>query len=156
MNDYVEERPVSILRRHCAMYEYGAVVSGSAALGKAGSDFFLFAATHLIDTMFIAADEPGGAPGVFHRVLDPMGRGDLLDGVDEALDSPVGATTLREYLRSKRDSLALHGALSWASQPREVRDVNSDEIALQQSSEAMAELLDAVALLDKELARLDE
>jgi hypothetical protein len=137
------------------MYLWGAEASGSPLLTEAGSDFITFAGMHLMSTMFIAADEPGGVPGVCHRILDPMGHGDLLARVDRILDSPVGVTTLREYLWSKRNCLALRGTLRWSSQPSEVQDVNGDEVALGQYSAAMGELEDAVADLDEELPQLD-
>lgn len=156
MSEY-DQPPIELLRRHCAMFEYGSQASRSPLLSQVGEDFISFAGMHLVCTMFLTSDRrDGGAPyGVFHRILDPEGRADLLRDVDRALTLPVGDTTLGEYIRHKRNKLAVHGTLAYSSQPQEVQDVVFDEDALGQFDDAMSELEDAVRQLDTELAALE-
>jgi len=150
------ETPIEMLRRHCAMYRYGADASRSPFLSPTAESFISFAGLHLVNTMFITTDTHGGAGGAFHKVLDPLGYSGLLDEVDRVLSLPVGRTTLRQYVRSKRNRLAVHGTLEYESQPTDVRAVTSDEAALEQFGDAMAELDDAVEDLDRQLAALEK
>lgn len=153
MTEY-DQDSITMLRRHCAMYEYGSSASRSPLLSEAAVDFISFAGIHLMCTMFITTDEHDGAPGVFHRTLDPLGHSGLLDEVDRVLELPIGATTLRQYLRSKRNKLATHGSLAYSTQPREVHEVVFDGAALEQFHDAVSELDAAVPELDKALAQL--
>jgi hypothetical protein len=137
------------------MYEYGSMASRSPLLSEAADDFMSFAGMHLMCTMFITTDRGDGAQGVFHRTLDPLGYGSLLDEVDRVLDLPVGRTTFRQFLRSKRNKLAVHGTLAFSAQPKEVQDVTLDEAALEQVEDALAELDTAVRDLNRELAELE-
>jgi len=149
-----DEDSIENLQRHCEMYLYGAEGPGSLFCDRAAAAFFVFAGLHLITTMFIASDEPGGAAGVFHRILDPMGCGSLLADVDYILDSPVGETTLRRCVANKCDALATHGRLNWSSQAPEVQAVAIDraksaqfDSALYALDSAVGDLADALALL---------
>jgi len=124
-------------------------------LPPAGVDFISFAGMHLICTMFITTDSPGGAAGVFHKVLDPSGHAALLEEVDRVLGQPVGDTTLRQYLRSKRNKLAVHGTLEYCSQPKDVQAVAFYDDALEQFDDAIEALDVAVDRLDRDLAKLE-
>jgi hypothetical protein len=111
-----DEHPVSALRRHCRMYLYGSSGSPELLMNEVARDFFSFAMLHLICTMFITTDQRSDpAGGVFHRVLDPMGMSYLLTDIDRRLDSPIGNTTLRIFVRSKRNKLATHGRLAFSN-----------------------------------------
>ena len=139
------------------MYIYASSGSPELMVNEIARDFFNFGLLHLTSTMFITTDsrsDPEG--GVFHRILDPLGYGNLLDSIDSILDSPVGNTTLRQYIRSKRNKLAVHGSLKFSSQPREVQDVTFDDEALSQFEERMYDLDDAVKVLLGELKSLEE
>jgi hypothetical protein len=138
------------------MYLWGELASRSPLLDQAGDDFITFGGMHLICTMFITTDHRGGAEGAFHRTLDPMGHGDLLCDVDRELAMPVGKTTLRRYIRSKRNMLATHGSLAFSSHAREARDVIASQRALDQFQDAMDGLTEAVRELDNRLAPIDE
>lgn len=155
MNQY-NENPISSLVRHCRMYMYASKGSPEPMFNEIASDFFTFGLLHLISTMFITTDsrsDPEG--GFFHRVLDPLGYGTLLETVDDILDSPVGMTKLRQYIRSKRNKLAVHGSLGFSSQPSEVQDVTFDDEALIQFTERMHDFDEAVAVLERKLEELD-
>jgi hypothetical protein len=155
MNQY-NEKPISSLVRHCRMYMYASSGSPELMVNEIARDFFTFGLLHLISTMFITTDsrnDPEG--GVFHRILDPLGYRKLLDSIDNILDSPVGNTTLRQYIRSKRNKLAVHGSLKFSSQPREVQDVILDDEALNQFKQNMHDLDGAVAVLIEELEKLE-
>ena len=105
--------------------------------------------------MFITTDPPDRRQGVFHRTLDPMGHSDLLNEIDDILGSPLGKTTLRQFIRSKRNKLATHGNVAFSSQPHEVRDVSFDQESLKQFQDAMTRLDHAVFRLEQKLSRLD-
>lgn len=130
MNQY-NEKPIYSLVRHCQMYMYASNGRPELMFNEIARDFFTFGLIHLISTMFITTDsqsDPEG--GVFHRILDPLGYGTLLYSIDDILDSPIGKTSLRQYIRSKRNKLAVHGSLEFSSQPNKVQDVTFDEEAL--------------------------
>ena len=65
-------------------------------------------------------------------------------------------TTLRQYIRSKRNKLAVHGSLEFSAQPSEVQEVTFDEDALSQFTESMHDLDEAVLILEKKLKELDK
>jgi len=149
-----DEDPIENLQMHCEMFLYGSAGPSTLLFDKAAADFFHFAGLHLMTTMFIASDEPGGAAGVFHRILDPMGRASLLTDVDHILDSPIGETTLRRYIANKCDALATHGRLNWGSQAPEVHAVDSDDAKVAQVDDAICALVSAVGDLADALALL--
>lgn len=156
MNQY-NEKPISSLVRHCRMYIYASGGSPELMVNQIARDFFNFGCLHLVSTMFITTDsrsDPEG--GAFHRILDPLGYGTLLDPIDNILDSQVGNTTLRQYIRSKRNKLAVHGSLEFSSQPREVQDVTFDKEALIQFEKRMQDLDEAVAVLEGELEKIEK
>ena len=138
------------------MYLYGSAGSPELMVNDVAQDFFSFALLHLTCTMFITTDPPDPRQGIFHRILDPMGQSHLLAEVDNILDSAVGKTTLRQFLRSKRNKLATHGSVAFSSQPREVQDVTFDEESLQQHHDAMTQLDRAVFRLEQRLRRLEQ
>jgi hypothetical protein len=106
--------------------------------------------------MFITRDEKmDRSGGLFHRLLDPMGMSILLEEVDRILETTVGETTLREFLRSKRNKLATHRTLAFSNQPSEVQAVTHDKEALRQYSDAMREMEQAVFRLEQALARME-
>jgi hypothetical protein len=151
-----DEHPVSALRRHCRMYLYGSSGSPELLMNEVARDFFSFAMLHLICTMFITTDQRSDpAGGVFHRVLDPMGMSYLLTDIDRRLDSPIGNTTLRIFVRSKRNKLATHGRLAFSNHLPEVQAVTQDEDSLEQFRGAMSSMDQAVSRLEFDLARLE-
>ena len=82
------------------MYLYASHGSFEIMINPIAKDFFSFGLLHLTSTMFITKDsrsDPEG--GVFHRVLDPLGYGKLLDSIDAILNSPIGETTLKQFIR---------------------------------------------------------
>lgn len=149
-----DEHPIRALRRYCRMYFYGSRGSPELMLNEVAQDFFSFALLHLTCTMFITTDHGDPCPGIFHRALDPLGLADLLTEIDQILDSRLGQTTLRQFLRSKRNKLATHGTGCFSSQPADVQAVTFDEDALQQYAAAMTQLDEAVFTLERKLARL--
>ncbi len=155
MKRYDEESIYSLIC-HCQMYIYASGGSPEIGFNEVARNFFNFGLLHLISTMFITKDsrsEPKG--GVFHRILDPLGYGLLLDPIDNILDSPLGKTTLRQYIRSKRNKLCVHGSLKFSTQPHEVRDVILNSEALSQFEERMHNLDVAVIVLKGELEKLE-
>lgn len=151
-----DEHPISALRRHCRMYLYGSGGSPEFMVNEVARDFFSFAMLHLTCTMFITTDHGDPRQGIFRRILDPMGQSHLLTEVDSILDSSLGKTTLRQFLRSKRNKLATHGSVAFSSQPREVQDVTFNDESLQQHHDAMTKLDQAVFILEEELKHLDQ
>lgn len=133
------------LLKLCRMFLYACGGSPECRVNAVADDLFQFALLHVTSTMFITEE------GVFHRILNPMRHQALLAGVDAALDSRVGKTTLRQFIRSKRNKLATHGDLSFSSQPREVRNVTFSPRALQQFEAAMYSLESAVRALSRGL-----
>ena len=156
MNQY-NEKPISSLIRYCRMYIYASCDTPEFMLNEIARYFFEFGLLHLIATMFITKDSPSDPEGgVFHRILDPLGHEALLVPIDNILNSPVGTTTLKQFIRSKRNKLAVHGSLEFSSQPSEVQDVTFDKEALSQFAQRMHGLDEAVAVLEDELEKLKQ
>ncbi len=154
MRQYDEESIYSLIR-HCEMYIYASGGSPEIIFNEVARNFFNFGLLHLISTMFITKDsrnEPKG--GVFHRILYTLGYGLLLDPIDNILDSPLGETTLKQYIRSKRNKLCVHGSLKFSTQPHEVRNVTLNSEALSQFEGRMHNLDEAVIVLKGELEKL--
>jgi len=151
-----DEHPISALRRHCRMYLYGSGGSPELMVNEVAQDFFSFTMLHLTCTMFITTDHGDPRQGIFGRILDPMGQSHLLTEIDSILDSPLGKTTLRQFLRSKRNKVATHGSVAFSSQPREVQDITFDDESLQQHHDAMTKLDQAVFMLEEELKHLEQ
>ena len=150
-----ENIKINILLRHCSMYLYASEGHPERMANPAAQDFFIFGLLHLISTMFITLDnrkEKHG--GVFHRILDPMGYGDLLDEVDDILSLPVGKTNFKQYIRTKRNKLAAHGTLKFDSQDKKAQEVIEDYEALEQYCQAMHRLDTAILKLQSELTKL--
>ena len=140
---------------HCDMFLFASHGSPVLHTSPVASQFVQFGLLHLTATMFIITDkksDPKG--GVFHRILDPMGYGALLGSVDSALDSRIGKTTLKQFVRSKRNRMATHGDLSFLSQPKEVQNVTFSKRALRQFEAAMESLESAVLALSRNLEAL--
>ena len=139
------------------MYLYASEGHPEQMANPGAQDFFIFGLLHLISTMFITLDnrkEKHG--GVFHRILDPMGYGDLLDEVDDILALPVGKTNLKQYIRTKRNKMATHGTLEFDAQDKETQEVTDDHKAIDQYYQAMHELDAAVLNLQAELTKLTQ
>ena len=152
-----ERLSVERLLRHCRMFLYASAGSPDCLVNPVAENFFQFGLLHLTSTMFITTDKKTDpAAGVFHRILDPMGHGTLLAGVDAALATKVGQTTLRQFIRTKRNKLATHRDLSFLSQSKEARNVAYNKIALKQYEAAMHLLETAVLALSRELERMTE
>ena len=135
------------------MYMFAVTGHPLFAIDTAATGFLVFGTLHLISTMFLTTDErQDPVPGVFHRVLDPLGQSDILHDVDKALEMPVGRTTLGAYIRRKRNRLAVHGDLAFTSQHAEVIEVTQSDEALDQYEAAMESLTAAVKSLHKELS----
>ncbi len=86
------------------MYIYASAGSPKLIVNETARDFFTFGMLHLVSTMFITTDsgkDPEG--GVFHRLLDPMGLGSMIDAIDTILETLVGKTTLKQFIRPKRN-----------------------------------------------------
>lgn len=83
-----------------------------------------------------------------------MGYGHLLKDVDSALNSKVGKTTLREFIRLKRNKLATHGDLSFYSQPKEIQNVTFSKRALREFERAMSALETAAYALSRKLKEM--
>lgn len=150
-----DKTKVECLIRHCRMFLYASNASPEFVMNPVAKEFLVFGLLHLTCTMFITTDaqtDPHG--GAFHRVLDKMGHGHLLDDIDAALDVTVGRTTLKQYLRAKRNKLATHGELALASQPKEIQDVTFSKKSLRQFDSAMSKLESAVHILLRRLQQL--
>lgn len=153
---YYDENPISLLRRHCRMFLYGSNGSPELIVNEVARDFFSFATLHLVCTMFITTDKKNEKTGgVFHRVLDPLGKSQLLDEVDNILSVNIGQTNLKQFFRSKRNKLATHGSLFFSSQHNSVINITFNEENLDQFKEAMIQLNLAVFKLDEKLKVID-
>ena len=148
---------INILHRHCRMYLYASQGQPEQMFNPVAQDFFTFGFLHLISTMFITTDDRKEKHGgVFHRILDPMGYGHLLDEVDDILALPVGKTNLKQYIRTKRNKMATHGTLEFDAQDKEAQEVTDDHKAIDQYYQAMHELDAAVLNLQAELTKLTQ
>ena len=144
------------LRRHCQMFLFGCNPGAYFIKNDIEEDFVNFALMHLICTMFITRDKSKETRGgVFYRILNPIGYANLLDPIEEALNMKVGKTTLRNYIRNKRNKLAAHGDLSFDSQKDEVQEVTFNEEALDEFKEAMSTLEFEVSQLYRKLSYID-
>lgn len=137
------------------MYLYGSSASPELLMNEMARDFYSFGMLHLTCTMFITTETGDPRQGIFHRILDPRGLSYLLAEVDRTLDSPLGNTTLRQFVRSKRNKLATHGTLAFSSQPLDVQAVTHNELSVERFHEAMEGMLQAVLRLERELARVE-
>lgn len=152
-----EENPISLLRRHCRMFLYGSNSFPELIVNEVARDFYSFALLHLICTMFITTDKKNeNIGGIFHRVLDPLGKSELINEIDKILSLPIGRTTLKQFFRSKRNKLATHGSLSFSSQQDSNIDVIINKSNLDQYVEAMNQLSLAVFKLDENLKVIEK
>lgn len=153
----VDGGPYSLLKRHCRMYLYGSNGSPEVIVNEVAQDFYIFALLHLISTMFITADNKNDENGgIFHRILDPLGKEILLIDIDKILSQPIGKTTLKQYIRTKRNKLATHGKLSFSSQPEQIKKLTFNEKNVNQFYEGMRRLDKAVYKLYNDLEKLEE
>jgi len=103
---------------HCDMLLYGNTGSADTYLNPIARRFNDFAGIHLISTMFLIQDNKKDPMGGFcYRVLEPLGFADLLKGIQQLFQTPLGQTTLGDYIRLCRNRLATHGDLSAAQMP---------------------------------------
>jgi hypothetical protein len=143
---------IAMLYRHCRMYSYGSTGSPELAIKEIARDFYSFAMLHLTATMFITRDSKNDKyEGIFHRTLDPLGYQDLLEEIDYIFNTHIGETTLKEYIRIKRNKLATHGELLFESQPNDIVDVTNNHYYIDQFFEAMHQLDNAVNRLSFKL-----
>ena len=155
MNNY-DEKPVACLIRHCQMYIFASNGIPQQRVNEIANDFIVFGFLHLISTMFITTDSRNDPEcGIFHRILDPLGYGSLLEPIDNVLNSPVGKITLKQYIRSKRNKLAVHGYLKFSNQPDTVQEITFDDNALIQFTENMEKLDKEIVLLEKKLKDIE-
>jgi hypothetical protein len=141
------------LVRHCRMFLY-ACNSPVAVFNPISGDINIFALLHLTVTMFITKDSRSDTRGgLFFRLLSPMHLEHLLDPIENALNRKIGKTTLREFLRQKRNKLATHGDLDFKSQPLDVQNVTQSQRALRQFNQAFDELENAVQILMRQLKK---
>ena len=112
--DIVYEQPIDMLIKHCRMFLYGSSGSPELAINEVAQDFYSFALMHLTCTMFLNVDNPQKekTAGVFHRILDPLGKSCLLRDIDDIFCKKVGDITLKNYLKERRNFLATHRTLS--------------------------------------------
>jgi len=152
-----DEPALACLKRHCRMYLYASSGSPEIVVNEVAHDFFVFGLLHLTSTMFIVTDrDDRSTQGLFHKVLDPLKQSHLLADVDRILDRPIGGTSLRKYIQSKRNTLATHGTARFSSQPEEVQDVTCDADSLAEYEAAMTELDAAVLKLYQQLEALEQ
>ena len=151
-----DEQVINCLIRHCRMYLYGANGNPEPLHNEVARDFFTFAFLHLTSTMFITTDQKGQPGGLFHRLLNPMNLGTLLTPIDLILERPLGKTTLKQFIRTKRNKLATHGTLAFSTQPKEVQAVTFDDSTLQQYHDAMSDLATAILRVLTELEKLEK
>ena len=155
MNEY-DEKPITSLIRHCQMYTFASKGIPQQRINGIANDFFIFGLLHLISTMFITTDSPNDSKGgVFHRILDPLGYGSLLEPIDDLLNSAVGTTTSKQYIRSKRNKLTVHGSLKFSNQPGAVQEITFDENALDQFTENMEKFDREILILQKKLKDIE-
>ena len=105
---------------HCDMFLYGNTGSADTFLNPIARRFYDFAGIHLMSTMFLIQDSqhnPKPMGGFCYRVLEPLGFAYLLEGIQQILQTPLGQTTLGDYIRRCRNKLATHGDLSAARMP---------------------------------------
>lgn len=148
------ENQISMLIRHCRMYLYGSKCSPEMLVNDIAQDFYNFSLLHLTCTMFITTDQKNSPQGIFHRILDPLHKRELLADIDIIFDSPIGNTTLRQFIRSKRNKLATHGLLDFSSQPKDVQNITFNKNSLQQYQDAMFKLDKAVSRLEQKLCHM--
>jgi hypothetical protein len=143
---------IAMLYRHCRMYCYGSNGSPELAINEVARNYFIFAMLHLTSTMFITKDSKNDKyEGIFHRTLDPLGYQDFLKEIDNIMNTQIGKTTLKEYVRIKRNKLATHGELLFESQPNDVVDVTNNQHYIDQYFKAMHQLDIAVMRLSFKL-----
>lgn len=152
MSDKKNREILESLIWHCRMFLYGCSDSPELLVNEIANSFFQFAMLHLTSTMFITKDKSSDTHGgFFYRALSPMGLEYLLAPIEKVLDSPIGNTTLREFIRSKRNKLCTHGDLSFRSQPLKIQTVAWDNNAIEQFNEAHENLNLQVQNLLKQL-----
>ena len=141
------------LVRHCRMFLY-ACNSPVAVYNPISGDVNIAALLHLTITMFITKDNKSGTHGgLFFRLLSPMHLEHLLNPVETALSRKIGKTTLREFLRQKRNKLVTYGYLDFESQLFELQKVTHSKRAIRQFNQAFEELESAVQSLLKQLKK---
>ena len=77
----------------------------------------------------------------------------LLNPVETALSRKIGKTTLREFLRQKRNKLVTYGYLDFESQLFKLQKVTHSKRAIRQFNQAFEELESAVQSLLKQLKK---
>jgi hypothetical protein len=155
INSKMKNRANSLERlvRHCRMFLY-ACNSPVAVYNPISGDVNIVALLHLTITMFITKDNRSHTQGgLFFRLLSPMHLEHLLNPVENALNRKIGKTTLREFLRQKRNKLVTHGYWDFESQLLELQKVTHSKRANRQFNQAFEELENAVQFLLRQLKK---
>lgn len=157
LSNSLEEQPMDMLIRHCHMFLYGCSGSPEVKFNEVARDFYSFAIMHLICTMFITTDSNDDKNGgVFHRILDPLGKSILLRHVDKIISKKVGSITLKEYLKERRNRLATHRTLSLHELSAENQAIVNNPQAIRKYYTLMEDLEKAVYTLLLELIKLNK
>ena len=153
----VAEKPIDMLIKHCRMFLYGSRGTPELIINSAASDFYTFALLHLTCTMFLTKDSRKDVKGgVFHRILDPIGKSFLLRDIDNIFAEKVGKITLATYLKERRNLLATHRNLSFHNLSEENQEIVINHLAIEKFFTLMKELEDSVSLLLDELEKLKQ
>jgi hypothetical protein len=152
----IAEKPINMLIKHCRMFLYGCSGSPELYVNEVAQDFYSFALMHLTCTMFLtkdsSKDEKGG---VFHRVLDPLGKSNYLRTIDKIFAKKVGKITLETYIKERRNLLATHRTLSLQSLSVENQAIVNNQAAHRRFDTLMEDLKRAVTNLLMDLIELD-
>jgi hypothetical protein len=152
VEDFIED-PITMLKRHCSMFLYGSNGIPEILTNRIAQDFFSFALLHLTCTMFLTSDSNNDV-GIFHRILDPIGKSELLVRIDDIFESAIGNTTVGEFIRLRRNRLATHRSLSIKELPQENLEVSFDPDSIKQYYQAMDSLSREVSYLYDKLDQL--
>ena len=140
-------------RRDCRMFLY-ACNSPVAVYNPISGDINIVALLHLTITMFITKDNKSRTQGgLFFKLLSPMHLEHLLNPVEIALNRKIGKTTLREFLRRKRNKFVTYGYLDFEAQLLELQKLTHSKRAIRQFNQAFEELESAVQFLSKQLKK---
>lgn len=137
------------------MFLYGCSGSPELYFNHVAQDFYSFALMHLTCIMFLTTDsckDKNG--GVFHRILDPLGKSVLLRPIDKIFDRKVGKITLKNYLKERRNLLATHRNLSIKNLSPENQEITTNTKAIDKFLYLMRELEHAVRQLHDDLLKL--
>lgn len=154
---YTEKDYVARLIGLCRMYSYASQGSPELRVNPVAREVATFTILHLINTMFIIKDRRNDPiKGVFHRILDPLNRKDLLDEIDDILDTEIDEISLREFIRITRNSLATHGKLTFKLRDHNIEVARMEDDFRESYFELMEKLDIAVRKLDNNLSQIHD